>query len=110
EAYRQFVKDLVQANKLVRGELVVDGNLADPAQIICPVLVLAHTGDVRAPPESAEALLGVVSSTDREAVTVSGGTLGHVDIVVGPEGPDIMWPKLAAWLENRSGEDREEGR
>jgi polyhydroxyalkanoate synthase len=50
EAYRQFVKDLVQANKLVRGELVVDGNLADPAQITCPVLVLAHTGDVLAPP------------------------------------------------------------
>ena len=30
EAYRQFVKDLAQANKLVQGELVVDGNLADP--------------------------------------------------------------------------------
>jgi hypothetical protein len=86
EAYRQFVKDLVQANKLVRGELVVDGNLADPAQITCPVLVLAHTGDVLAPPESAEALLEVISSADRETVTVSGGTLGHVDIVVGLRG------------------------
>src|SRR4029453_17040593 len=96
--YPQVVKDLVQANKLVRGELVVDGNLADPAQITCPVLVLAHTGDVLAPPESAEVLLEVISSADREAVTVSGGTLGHVDIVVGPEGPAIMWPKLAAWL------------
>jgi polyhydroxyalkanoate synthase subunit PhaC len=31
EAYRQFVKDLVQANKLVRGVLI-DGNLADPAR------------------------------------------------------------------------------
>jgi hypothetical protein len=29
-----------------------------------------------------------------------------VDIVVGPEGPGIMWPKLAAWLETRSGADR----
>ena len=102
EAYRQFVKDLVQANKLVRGELVVDGNVADPAQIACPVLVMAHTGDVLAPPESAAALVGVVSSTDREVVTVSGGTLGHVDMVVGPEGPAIMWPKLSAWLETRS--------
>jgi hypothetical protein len=26
EAYRQFVKDLVQANKLVRGEFLIDGN------------------------------------------------------------------------------------
>ena len=103
EAYRQFVKDLVQANKLVRGDLVLDGKVADPAQITCPVLVLAHTGDVLAPPESAEALLEVVSSADRDALTVSGGTLGHVDIVVGPEGPAIMWPKLAAWLDARSG-------
>jgi polyhydroxyalkanoate synthase subunit PhaC len=102
EAYRQFVKDVIQANKLVRGELVIDGKVADPSQITCPVLVLAHTGDVLAPPESAEALLEVVSSPDREALTVSGGTLGHVDIVVGPEGPGIMWPKLAVWLETRS--------
>jgi pimeloyl-ACP methyl ester carboxylesterase len=65
----------------------------------------AHTGDVLAP-QSAEALLEVVSSADRDAVTVLGGTLGHVDIVVGPEGPAIMWPKLAAWLDARSGAGR----
>jgi polyhydroxyalkanoate synthase len=106
EAYRQFVKDLVQANKLVRGDLVIDGNAADPSQITCPVLVLAHTGDVLAPPESAQALLEVVSSADRDALTVSGGTLGHVDMVVGPEGPAVMWPKLAAWLDARSGAGR----
>jgi polyhydroxyalkanoate synthase len=106
EAYRQFVKELVQANKLVRGELVIDGHAADPSQITCPVLVLAHTGDVLAPPESAQALLEVVSSADREVLTVSGGTLGHVDIVVGREGPAIMWPKLTAWLEARSGAGR----
>jgi polyhydroxyalkanoate synthase len=41
EAYRQFVKELVQANKLVRGELLIDGNAADASQITCPVLVLA---------------------------------------------------------------------
>jgi polyhydroxyalkanoate synthase len=106
EAYRQFVKDLVQANKLVRGDLVLDGKVADPSQITCPVLVLAHTGDVLAPPESAQALLEVVSSADRDALTVSGGTLGHVDMVVGPEGPAVMWPKLAAWLDARSGAGR----
>jgi polyhydroxyalkanoate synthase len=106
EAYRQFIKELVQANKLVRGDLVIDGNTADPSQITCPVLVLAHTGDVLAPPESAQALVDVVSSADREALTVSGGTLGHVDIVVGPEGPAIMWPKLSAWLEMHSGAGR----
>jgi len=102
-AYRQFVKELVQANKLVRGELVIDGTTVDASLIRCPVLVLAHRGDVLAPPGSAEALLEVVSSRDREVLVVSGGTLGHVDLVVGPEGPAVMWPKLTAWLEARSG-------
>jgi polyhydroxyalkanoate synthase subunit PhaC len=37
EAYRQFVKELVLANKLVCGELLIDGNAADAAQITCPV-------------------------------------------------------------------------
>jgi hypothetical protein len=53
-----------------------------------------------------KALLEVDSSADREAVTVSRGTLGRVDIVVGPEGPAIMWPKLTAWLETHSRVDR----
>ena len=67
EAYRQFVKGLAQANKLVRGELLIDGNAVDASQIACPVRVLAHTGDVLALPDSAHALLKVVSSADREA-------------------------------------------
>ena len=35
EAYRQFVKGLAQANKLVRGELLIDGNAVDASQIAC---------------------------------------------------------------------------
>jgi hypothetical protein len=39
----------VQANQLVRGELLIDGDAVDASQT-CPVLVLAHTGDALARP------------------------------------------------------------
>lgn len=103
EAYRQFIKEFVQANKLVKRELFMDGRLIDPSHIACPVLVLAHTEDILAPPDSAKALLDVVTSKDGEFFEVSGGSVGHIDIVVGNEGPTITWPKVSSWLQARSG-------
>lgn len=102
EAYRQFIKEFVQGNKLVRGEFFVEGRLIDPSRITCPVLLLAHSEDLLAPPESAKALLECVTSKDREFLEVSGGAMGHTDILVGREGPQITWPKVSSWLRTRS--------
>ncbi len=103
EAYRQFIKEFVQANKLLKRELSIAGGLIDPSLIACPVLVLAHTEDLLAPPESAKALVDLVASQDREFFEVSGGNVGHLDIVVGREGPQVTWPKVSSWLQARSG-------
>ena len=103
EAYRQFIKEFVQANKLVRRELFISGRMVDVSRITCPVLVLAHTEDLLAPPESAKALVDLVTSEDREFFAVSGGNVGHIDIVVGSEGPTVTWPKVSSWLQARSG-------
>ena len=81
----------------------MDGRLIDPSLITCSVLVLAHTEDLLAPPESAKALLDLVTSMDREFFEVSGGNVGHLDIVVGSEGPKVTWPKVSSWLQARSG-------
>lgn len=102
EAYRQFITEFVQRNALARGQLWLGGRRVDPAHIRCPVLVLAHAEDLLAPPESAKALLELVGSTDGEFVKVSGGCMGHVDIVIGDEGPAVTWPKVASWLGERS--------
>ncbi len=45
----------MQANKLIGRELFMEGRLIDPSRIACPVLALAHTEDLLAPPESAKA-------------------------------------------------------
>jgi hypothetical protein len=42
--------------------------------------------------------IGLVASKDREFFEGSGGAVGHVDIVVGSEGP-----KASSWLQARSG-------
>ncbi len=102
EAYRQFITDFVRANKLVRGELCLGGRRVDLSRIRCPVLVLAHREDILAPQESAEALLAVVASEDREFCHVSGGLMGHIDILVGEEGARVTWPKVSSWLHARS--------
>ena len=103
EAYRQFIKEFVQANKLVRWGLFIGGSLVDVSRITCPILVLAHTEDLLAPPESAKALVDLVASQDREFFEVSGGNVGHIDIVVGSEGPKVTWPKVSSWLQARLG-------
>jgi polyhydroxyalkanoate synthase len=103
EAYRQFIKEFVQANKLVKGELSLAGKPIHPSHITSPVLVLAHTEDLLAPPDSAKALVDLVASEDREFFEVSGGNVGHVDIIIGEEGPKVTWPKVSTWLKSRSG-------
>jgi len=102
EAYRQFIKECVQGNKLFKGELFIGGRLINPSRITCPVLLLAHKEDLLAPPESARALLNLVASEDREFFEVSGGDVGHIDILIGREGPQVTWPKVSSWLRSRS--------
>ncbi len=103
EAYRQFIKELVQANKLVKRALFIEGRLIELSHIRCPVLILAHTQDLLAPPSSAKTLVDRIASEDREFHEVSGGNVGHVDIMIGKEGPSVTWPKVSRWLKTRSG-------
>jgi poly[(R)-3-hydroxyalkanoate] polymerase subunit PhaC len=102
-AYRQFIRDFIQANGFAKREIRIGERLIDPTQITCPVLVAAHTEDLLVPPACAMALLGLVGSKDMEAFSVAGGSNGHVDILVGPEAQAVTWPKLTAWLAARSG-------
>ncbi len=102
EAYRQFIKDFVQADKFAKRQLCMAGKLVDPSHITCPLLILAHTEDLLAPPSSARPLVDLAASKDSEYFEVSGGSVGHIDIIIGSEGPKITWPKVSLWLKPRS--------
>jgi len=102
KAFKQLIKEFFYKNALIKMDLRMKGRLADLSRIKCPILVLYHTADVVSPPESARVLLDLISSQDKEFLEVSGGDAGHIDIIIGTEGPEFTWPCIASWLRRRS--------
>lgn len=100
EAYRSYIGELYQRNRLVAGEHRVAGRRVDLAAIRCPVLTVVAERDEICPPEAATALGPATSSDDTEVVRVPGG---HVGAVVGRRAARELYPALAAWLTRRLG-------
>ena len=75
-AAQQWLKELYQENKLVRGELSVDGRLVDLKAIDMPVLNIYSETDTVIHPLASKALRGHVGSKDYTELPVSGGHIG----------------------------------
>jgi len=99
EYLRETTKELSWANKLYTGELVVDGQSANLANIKVPILSCVAEHDHLAPREATKPLLDLVGSEDKEEVLLKGG---HVSLIAGPNAAKRMWPRLLAWLAKRS--------
>lgn len=100
EAFRKYIKELYQQNKLIRGEFTIDGRAVDISRITCPVLTVAAQADHIVPHRSATVLHDLVGSTDKELLSLKGG---HIGVVAGSSASRTLWPRLAAWLAARSG-------
>jgi polyhydroxyalkanoate synthase len=98
-AYRQWITDFYQDNKLARGVLDIDGRRVDLEEIRCPVLSVAASGDQIAPRSTTRPIVGLVGSTDVREIVLQGG---HVGIVVGRSARSGLWPKVTQWLTERS--------
>jgi polyhydroxyalkanoate synthase len=94
-AYYQWITEFYQDNKLVRDRLEMDGRPVRLSAIHAPVLNVAATSDTIAPRPTTRAVLGKVSSADRQELLVKGG---HVGIVVGRTAKHDLWPKVGRWL------------
>ena len=99
ECFRQTTKDLMWANKLMKGELTVGERVVDVKQIECPVLNLMAQHDHIAPYDATHKLTQLVSSEDKEDVVLKGG---HVSLVAGMNAVTRLWPKVNEWLSVRS--------
>ncbi|MBT8491649.1 MAG: alpha/beta fold hydrolase [Deltaproteobacteria bacterium] len=95
EAYRTYIGDLYQHNKLVDGQHRALGRRVDLKEITCPVLHIVAEADTICPPDAAEALGSHVSSTVVETLRVPGG---HVGAVVGSKARKIMYPGMSEFL------------
>lgn len=96
EAYRQFLKDLYQENKLVKGELEIGGRMVDLKRITMPLFNIYATEDHLVPPASSVPLNDLVGSEDKTLYPFPGG---HIGIYVSGHSQKELAPKVAAWLQ-----------
>jgi polyhydroxyalkanoate synthase len=97
-AYRTYIGELYQDNRLVAGTHRALGRAVDLAAIRCPALAIVADKDQICPPAAATALLERVSTTDTTTLRVPGG---HVGAVVGSRAARELYPAVAAWFTTR---------
>ncbi len=97
-AFRQFIRDFFQENRLVRGGLKIGGRAVDPRAIHCPILNVFAKQDHLVPPSASRPLGGLVSSTDYTPFEFDGG---HIGIYVGRSSQELLPRKIAQWLGSR---------
>jgi poly[(R)-3-hydroxyalkanoate] polymerase subunit PhaC len=95
EAAKQWLKDLYQDNKLVKGELELGGRKVDLKNITMPVLNVFAKDDHIVPPATTQALKVCVGSKDYKELPLPGG---HVGVFVGGKSQTLLAPGIANWL------------
>jgi len=94
-AFRQWIVEFYQDNRLARDMLEMDGRPVRLSNIRCPVLNIAASRDQIAPRPTTSIVTDRVASEDASEILVEGG---HVGIVVGRSASQNLWPKVGAWL------------
>ncbi len=95
ECFRQFMKDLYQQNKLVKGELIIKGQKVKLSNITCPLLNIYATEDHLVPPASTIPLNDLVGSKDKTLYSFKGG---HIGVFVGSKSQNELAPAVIDWL------------
>ncbi|MGQ7275532.1 alpha/beta fold hydrolase [Marinobacter sp. V034] len=105
ETIKGMVVHMALNNSMARGNFKLGGSNASFDNIHCAILAFAGDTDriVRIP--SAHKVLDIVSSEDREFCVVPGG---HAGVFAGASAPENTWRISADWLDQRSGEKRQE--
>lgn len=98
EAYRQFVKDFYQNNRLIKGEVVLGGQTVSLNNVTMPVLNIYASADHLVPPAASIALEKYVGSNDYSALEFPGG---HIGIYVSGKAMKLIPPSVASWLGER---------
>ena len=99
ECFRQTTREIVRANKFYDGTLELGGRSAALSNITCSFLAVAAQNDHIVPLTATQMQPELVSSIDKELVVMPGG---HVGLAAGRKAVQSLWPKVAAWLAERS--------
>ncbi len=99
EAYRQFIKDFYQGNKLIKGEVMLGEKQVKLSNVTMPVLNIFASADHLVPPASSRALERFVGTKDYTALEFPGG---HIGIYVSGKAQKMIPPAVCEWLGKRS--------
>lgn len=98
ECFRQFMKDLYQENKLIKGELVIGGKKVDLKNLKAPLMNIYAAEDHLVPPAATIPLNEHVGSKDNELYKFPGG---HIGVFVGGRSQKELAPAVAKFLGSR---------
>jgi len=99
EAFRQFIKDFYQANKLIKGGLKIGEKEVNLKKITMPVLNIFAEQDHLVPPSASRPLQDVVGTNDYTQLAFKGG---HIGIYVSGRAQREVPPAIHEWLEKRA--------
>ena len=99
EAFRQFIRDFYQGNKLVKGGLEIGGRKVDLKRITCPVLNIFAEQDHLVPPSASRPMGKLVGTKDYTELAFKGG---HIGIYVSGRSQREVPPAIHQWLKARS--------
>jgi len=99
EAYRQWVRDCCQDNRLVKGELYVGDRRVDLAAITMPVLNIYAEKDDLVSPASSLALERHIGSDDYQVLSYP---VGHIGLYVSGKVQADLPRRIAGWLRERA--------
>ena len=97
-AYRTYIGELYQDNRLVAGTHRALGRAVDLGAIRSPVMAIVADRDQICPPDAATALCERAGTTDTTVLRVPGG---HVGAVVGSRAARELYPAVARWFHER---------
>jgi polyhydroxyalkanoate synthase len=100
EAFRQFVRDFYQGNKLMKGGLVIGDKKVDLKTIQRPVLNIFAEQDHLVPPSAARPLRDAIGTKDYTELAFKGG---HIGIYVSGRAQREVPSAIHEWLGKRNG-------
>jgi len=97
--FMEMSGDIFKRNLLARGQFEVGGRKVEVEQIRCPLLNVVADNDDVVHPRSSLGLIDRVSSRDRSNLTFP---TGHVGAMMSGAAHKKLWPRIGAWLGERS--------
>lgn len=99
EAYRQWIGEFYQKNKLIKDEFYIRGQQVKLSNIKANVLNIAADRDHIAIPEQTEKLMDIISSKDKTFKLIPAG---HVSVSVGRSAVKHTYPLIEGWVREHS--------